>query len=179
MRIAKEALAKELNQMLDKARRYLSEYEAMTIEELNYKPASDKWSILECIEHLNRYGRYYIPEIRSQIKKSSHIPDISFKSGLLGNYFAESLRSKPELNKMRTFKSMNPAGSTLNKRAITELMEQVEALQEIIKRFAQLNLTKIKTGITISNWIKLRLGDTLRVVIYHIDRHIDQANRIY
>lgn len=40
------------------------------------------------------------------------------------------------------------------------------------------DLGKIKTSISISKWIKLKLGDTFRVIIYHNERHIVQANKI-
>ena len=40
------------------------------------------------------------------------------------------------------------------------------------------NLTKVKTSITISNWIKLRLGDTFRFVIHHNLRHVVQAKNL-
>lgn len=39
----------------------------------------------------------------------------------------------------------------------------------------QVSLNKTKTGISISTWIKLKLGDTFKVVIYHNKRHIVQA----
>ena len=34
---------------------------------LNFKEDPEKWSILECIEHLNRYGDYYLPEIEKAV----------------------------------------------------------------------------------------------------------------
>ncbi|MEO9077333.1 MAG: DinB family protein, partial [Gelidibacter sp.] len=34
------------------------------------------------------------------------------------------------------------------------------------------------TAISISNLIKLKVGDTFRVVVYHNERHLVQANRI-
>ena len=43
---------------------------------------------------------------------------------------------------------------------------------------SSLDLNKIKTAISISKWIKLKLGDTFRVVVYHNERHIKQANKI-
>ncbi|MCB0641832.1 MAG: DinB family protein, partial [Phaeodactylibacter sp.] len=34
---------------------------------LNFKPDSTSWSILECLEHLNRYGDFYLPEVERQL----------------------------------------------------------------------------------------------------------------
>ena len=47
---------------------------------LNWKENPESWSVLECIEHLNRYGDFYIPEIRKKIKTSQHKSSEIFKS---------------------------------------------------------------------------------------------------
>ncbi len=41
----------------------------------------------------------------------------------------------------------------------------------------QLNLTKTKTAVSISKFIKMRLGDTLQFVSYQNQRHLIQANK--
>jgi hypothetical protein len=48
---------------------------------------------------------------------------------------------------------------------------------ELLEAARTVDLTRTKTGISITNLIKLRLGDTLRVVVYHNWRHIEQAQR--
>ena len=53
-----------------------------------------------------------------------------------------------------------------------------DRLLEVLEKSSTLNLSKIKTAISISNWIKLRLGDTFRVLIYHNYRHMVQAEKI-
>ncbi|MEX1188608.1 MAG: DinB family protein, partial [Bacteroidia bacterium] len=57
--------------------------------ELNQKMNSSMWSANECIEHLNRYFDYYLPEIKQRIENSrTEKSTLKFKSGWLGNYFA-------------------------------------------------------------------------------------------
>lgn len=144
---------------------------------LNKKVNNDSWSALECIEHLNRYGRFYIPEIIHRISHAKRENDSTFKSGWLGNYFAKSMLPSEKMKPIKTFASMNPAGSTLDKTVIDEFLEQQQQLLRILETSKAINLIKTKTAISISKWIKLRLGDTLRVVIYHNERHIQQANK--
>lgn len=85
---------------------------------------------------------------------------------------------KEKLNKMKTFKDKNPIGSGLDKRTIERFINQQEQLLNLLDKSKEIDLNKIKTAISISKWIKLKLGDTFRVVIYHNDRHIVQANKI-
>ena len=37
---------------------------------------------------------------------------------------------------------------------------------------------KTRIPISINKWIKIKLGDTFRFVIYHNERHIQQAKRV-
>ncbi|MBU2906930.1 DinB family protein [Arenibacter algicola] len=147
-------------------------------ETLNWKSSPDSWSILECLEHLNRYGDFYIPEIEKRMASSQQRPAENFKSGWLGNYFAKTMLPQKKLNKMKTFKSMDPIGSTLDKEVLTKFISQQQALINLLNKSKEVDLTKTKTGISISKWIKLRLGDTFRVVIYHNQRHMAQAERV-
>src|SRR5690606_40518190 len=74
------------------------------------------WNILECYEHLNRYGDFYLPQIASKIKQSSTKSEPFFKPGFLGNYFANSMLPKDKLNKMKTFKDKDPLNASLNRK---------------------------------------------------------------
>ena len=145
---------------------------------LNFKKDENSWSILECIEHLNRYGEFYIPEITKQIKGSNSKNQTFFKSGLLGNYFAKSMLPKEKLNKMKTFKSMNPDNSLLDNTVLKRFKSQLVQILDLLETCKSVDIQKVKTSISISKFIKLRLGDTLRVVIYHNERHIQQAENL-
>jgi hypothetical protein len=85
---------------------------------------------------------------------------------------------REKLNKMKTFKSMNPVGSELNMDTLKKFLSQQQAILNLLDKSKAVDLNKTKTGISISKWIKLRLGDTFRVVIYHNQRHIVQAERV-
>ncbi len=151
---------------------------SLTKEELNKKHIAESWSILECLAHLNLYGDFYVPEITQRINNSKHADDPTFKSGVLGNYFSNSMKPKDKLNSMKTFKSMDPINSDLDKSCIENFLVQQDELLKLLEKCHSVNLIKTKTSISISKWIKLRLGDTLKVVIYHNWRHIEQAKRL-
>lgn len=150
----------------------------LTLEQLNYRKKRDSWSILECIEHLNLYGDFYLPEIEKQIKKSRHKTSEEFKSGFLGDYFAKSMLPKENLNKMKTFKDKNPIGSSLHLDTLNRFLSQQNQLIKLLEQAKKVNLNKTKTAISITKLIKLKLGDTFRIVIYHNQRHILQAEKI-
>lgn len=175
MKFDKETLIQDLAEQtrinLNEAERLL----ALPLEALNKRAAEGKWSALECVEHLNRYGDFYMPEISQRIANAKVETEGQFKSGLLGQYFAEMMKPRPKLNTMNTLKMMNPIGSDLDESTLKKFITQQKQTLELLNKSREVSLTKTKTAISISKLIKLRLGDTFRVVIYHNNRHILQA----
>jgi len=172
-----DKLIAELTELTRKNIREVIAVQNLSTEELNNKKNDKSWSILECIEHLNRYGDFYIPEITRCISKGKFEKSADFESGLLGNYFAKSMMPKEKMNKMKTFKSMDPIHSNLDRSVLDTFLEQQDKLLNLLRTSRNVDLTRIKTAISISKYIKLRLGDTFRVVIYHNSRHVTQALR--
>lgn len=170
-----EKLINDLIEITQENKKRVQLLNGQPIEKLKFKPNNESWSALECIEHLNRYGYFYIPEIQNRLEKSNYERSESFKSGCLGNYFAKSMLPKEKLNKMKTFKSMNPLNCSLDKSVLDTFINQQDEILKLLERASTTDLTKIKTSISISKWIKLRLGDTFKIVIYHNIRHILQA----
>ncbi len=158
---------------LNRAQR-LNEY---AIEVLNYKVTPESWSALECLEHLNRYGNFYLPEMAKRMEASTQPAVEKFKTGWLGNKFAKSLLPQEPINKMNSPKAMNPKESQLDKSVVDTFIRQQYELLDLLKQARQVNLNRVKTSISLSWLIKIKLGDTFRVVIYHTQRHIGQAER--
>lgn len=177
MKIPTLKLIDELQKITEENIQFVENLFNETDEKLNFRLSGKSWSILECIEHLNRYGKFYIPEISKRIENSDTKPTEIFSSGVLGNYFAKSMLPKEKLNTMKTFKSMNPIHSKLDKNVLNEFIVQQKQMIHLLKEAKNIDLNKVKTSISISNLIKLKLGDTFLFVIYHNLRHIEQAKR--
>ena len=189
MKIQTEVLVVDLT---NRTKRLIEEAEFLkekTEEALNYKVNPESWSVLECLEHLNLYGRFYLPEIKKSIsafplrrgtegEDNKNYFDSVFKSGWLGNYFANSMLPKEKLKKMKTFKNMNPINSKLDKKVIDEFIDQQKEMLRLLEEARKVSLNKTRTAISISKLVKLKLGDTFRFVIYHNQRHMAQAQRI-
>ena len=142
-------------------------FQTLSIEALSKKPNKETWCVLECIEHLNRYGRFYIPEIRASIEHTKYKAKDDFKSGILGGYFVKSLLPKKKLSKMKTFKEMDPLGMFLGKTVLDEFLCQQDDILALLQKSLETDLNKVKTSISITRFVRLRLGDTLQVLVNH------------
>ncbi|WP_160138751.1 DinB family protein [Chryseobacterium sp. c4a] len=178
MKISTAKLLDELKSRTGEHLQYARNLLLRPENELNFRTSADSWSVLECLEHLNRYGNFYIPEISHRISSSATSPKPDFNPGILGNYFANMMLPKEKLNKMKTIKTMNPIHSQLNKEVVNEFIIQQQQLLDLLEKAKHINLEKTKTAISISKLITLKLGDTFRFVIYHNERHIAQAKKV-
>lgn len=177
MKIASPQLLNDLTSLTRQHLSFIQQLEALPDQVLTQKANTTSWSALECIEHLNRYGNFYLPEISKRIAETRTDAAPVFKSGWLGNYFANSMLPKEKLNKMKTFAAMNPLNSNVDRAVIGTFILQLQTMLDLLQQCRSVNLNAIKTSISISSLIKLKLGDTLRVVIYHNERHIRQIER--
>lgn len=151
-------------------------FSALPDDVLNLKPVPNAWSILECLEHLNLYSAFYLPEIEKHLRNPGH-PKATFKSGLWGNYLVKMIIPKEGGKKMKTFKSMNAEGSKPNRDVVQVFMESQQDLANYIEMAKAADLNKAGIAVTFTPLIKLKLGDALRFMAYHNQRHVRQAVR--
>jgi len=129
---------------------------------------------LECLEHLNFYGNFYLPEIENRINENQFIAT-RFQNWIFRKLFASMMLPKEKLNKMKTLKISNPIHNLLDKSVIDEFIKQQNKMLELLEKVKTVDWEKTKTSFSISKFIKLKLGDTFRFVIYHNLRHVNQA----
>lgn len=176
----RQKLIEELKKITQSLIGRAEEYKNLSTEELNSRPQPGSWSVLECLEHLNLYGEFYLPEIEKRLLDHPAREEArQFRPGLLGNYFVNMMQVKNDrVKKIKTFKDKDPIHAELDTSTIDRFIKQQKQMLRLLEMAKKKDLTHIKTNISISTWVKLRLGDTLRVVIYHNQRHIWQADRV-
>lgn len=166
------------NQLIDRTERLIDiveEFKKKSISDLNKRPNPESWSALECVEHLNLYCEFYIPAIKKSIKNSNTKPSDVFESGWLGSYFTKSMLPKKKLNKMKTFKDKNPKGTQLDKSTLDKFLHYQNEILNLIEESKKVDLKKTKTEMSLTRFLKFRLGDTFLFNLAHNERHLQQA----
>jgi uncharacterized damage-inducible protein DinB len=145
---------------------------------LSYPPAEGQWSAVQALEHMNMYNRYYLPAIE---KSMVHIPkevNAWFVPGFFGNYFTNMMMPKNVFevkNKMKTQKSFRPERGVNVEGAFKEFFEHQNKLLHLLETARKRNLETIRIPTSISRLIRLKLGDLLRFLVAHEQRHMIQA----
>ena len=150
-------------------------------KQLRWKPTEHSWNILEIAAHLNEYARFYHAAFHRRIEKTRfRQPKENFVSSPLGRSAWVSMKLGNAKNVKRKFnapKQYNPTYSPnlVQENGIELLINSQRELLELISASAEVNIRKVKVPISISKIIRLRLGDALLFVVYHNERHIQQA----
>lgn len=173
-----ETLIQSLIDQTRDAIQQVEKFRGDDLDKLTWKQNPNAWSILECLEHLNLYGDFYLPAIERQINTSTTKAAPAFKSGLLGNYFANSMLPKEKLNKMNTFKDKNPLNAQLDKSVMDKFIQQQTKYLDLLSQARNVSLNKVKVPTSFSSIIRLKLGDVLRFLTNHQLRHLKQIERI-
>ena len=159
----------------------ISEWQLIPHSKFALKPDIESWSANECLQHLNNYGRYYLPAIEKSLQKADKDDSApSFASGWLGNYFTKLML--PAANgsvakKMKSPKDHAPTQISESHLVIAEFIDQQEKLLSLLQQAKLVNLNRCKVGISLAPFVKLKLGDVLMFLIAHLIRHTHQAER--
>ena len=159
------------------------EWQMLPPERLAARPAPGAWSAAQCLEHLNVYGRYYLPAIEKAMaagKRRGHRPAPVFRSGLLGGYFTKLMQPQADgklKSKMQAPKNAIPQETPDPIAMLAEFINQQEAMLRLLEAAKSANLKQAKVPISIAPWLRLRLGDTFLFYTAHHQRHVLQIQR--
>ena len=154
---------------------YLLQYDP---EKLVQQPAPGKWSVAQVIEHLNSYGRYYLPLLEKALNDKGGRTNPVFTSGWLGNYFTNSMLPKKNgqvTNKMRSPKDHRPSPDIDSKQVLDEFLTQEQTLLQLLEKAGKANINRRCIPVSIAPFIQLKTGDAFRFIIAHHQRHFIQA----
>ena len=169
-----EELQADVRQLLLIANKLKSEDPGVLLEQ----PAPGKWNVVQVLEHLNSYGRYYVPAMEKSLQSNKPAAEM-YKPGFIGDYFTKMMRpsSKGTVQyKMRAPKDHRPSPFLDHQPVIETFLAQQQALLELLEKAKTKNIGRIRTPISLSRFIRLKLGDTFRFLIAHEQRHFIQIS---
>ena len=169
-----------LSTMLETVQR---EFAVLTDEQLRWTPAPNRWSIVECLQHLNLAERYYIRNIQHKVEKlglmQTNPTDQALSSDWVGKamLFAVDPQVKiklpaPGIIRPRAAVDLVPA------EVMSQFLDLQTLLHTLLNKAVYLDWNQEKIMTLFGNWLKIRLGDTFQMLVAHTERHLKQALRV-
>jgi hypothetical protein len=176
MKIEKQKILTELLEQTEKLlNTAISEWQLVPHSQFARRPTPNAWSANECLQHLNSYGRYYLPAIEKSIVPNTDSVR-EFSPGWLGNYFTNLMKPQQggKVSKMNSPKDHRPVKILESHVVVSEFIDQQERLLQLLRRSASANWD-VRVPISLTRMIKLKLGDVLLFYTAHQERHYLQA----
>lgn len=151
-------------------------------ERLLARPAPDAWSAAECIDHLNVTNRHYVDALEATLADTapSASPPRTYRPGwILGDRMVQGV-DPDALDQKRSAPSFmqptDPADLDVDAVCATYL-DHADRLLDVLDTARNHDLGGVRVPSSIAFWIRLKLGDVLRLLVLHDQRHLIQARR--
>jgi hypothetical protein len=156
-----------------------TEFAPLPLALLNQRPAPSRWSILECLEHLNRYSCYYNPALTQALQRArpAAAAPRTVQYSWLGRKSVEMMRPA-NAKKSTTLSRMNPLGSQLDSRVLAEFDQHQAHLLTLLTQAHTADLNRAAVPVEFFRLLKLRLGEALEFLVVHQQRHLQQAQHV-
>jgi hypothetical protein len=145
---------------------------------LVYQCSKSEWSVVQIIEHLNAHNRFYLPQIDRALAERNDTRNAWFNSGFWGDYYTRMMKPTNVFevkNKMKALKNYTFPNSLNVNTVFDEFLQHQQKLLRLLDASKERDLNAIHVPITTSKIIKLKLGDALRFIVAHEQRHMVQA----
>ncbi len=155
----------------------------LSSEQLNRRPAYDKWSAAQCLEHLNIVGGYYLPNLKSTLRLAQAKGSAAGKrvrSGWLGRYFTKTAQRNNGLGEelLRRPKEFAPTGVRLTGTVVEAFNRQLDELLRLLLLARQVDAGAVRIPNPLYPWLRLRLTDVLEALVTHLRRYVQQAEQV-
>ncbi|MES1159796.1 MAG: DinB family protein [Bacteroidota bacterium] len=178
---SKQNLLTELLDRIELAKASTQPFLRLTDDQLNFRPGPAKWSITQIFGHLNITHDIYIRRILTKITMAPDVKSQDYNSSWLGDWVYEKMmpRADGSVFRLRARKSNCLAAHEQNgKEVLHKFLQQCDALDDILRHASTKDLQRIKIPFSFTSLLQLRLGDNLRYLIAHNERHLLQAHRV-
>jgi len=160
--------------------RALTEFGALTGEQLNWKPNSKTWSIAQNLDHLIVVNETYYPVLAS-LKTGTYKPPFVAKIGFMVSFLGKTVLKavQPDRKKkMKTFPIWEPTTSNVNGDILkrfqdhqNELIQKIEGARELVEKRVVISSPANKN-------IVYKLETAFDIIVSHEQRHLEQAKEI-
>ncbi|MVM30525.1 DUF664 domain-containing protein [Spirosoma sp. HMF4905] len=159
------------------------EFATLTDAQLRWKPAPERWSIIECLQHLNLAERFYIRNIQHKVDKLGLIQMSPTDQVLESDWVGKAIRYAvdPQVKIKLPAPGMirpRPAAELVPADVMGQFLELQTLLHSLLDKAVYLDWNQEKVMTLFGNWLKIRLGDAFLMLVAHTERHMKQAMRV-
>lgn len=144
------------------------------------RPAPGRWSVAECVDHLNATAGQYAPSIRAGIAEarlSGRRPRSRYRRDLAGWFLSWSLEP-PARMRFKTTEPFVPKAVRPRDVVLAEFDRRHNELSDLLDEVATIDATGVKVPSSFNPKLKYTIDSAYRILTAHARRHLWQAERV-
>jgi hypothetical protein len=145
-----------------------------------WQPAANRWSIAQCLDHLNATARVYLPLLDEGIAdaiRQGLYREGPFKYWWLARVFVKLLEPPPRFRTKAPGAFLPPPARTRQQIMAAFRAYQVQYVDRL-RQATGLDLARARVRSPAASWIYMPLGSGFAVMAAHERRHLWQARRV-
>ncbi len=168
-----------LEQHVDQHLQEAIRFQNMDETQLQTPSPSGGWSISQCLSHLNSYGQYYLPRLKTSVENQREAPaSTSFTSSWLGAYLTRITDPKTSTKKFKAVAQHQPTDNVPARQVVAEFIDQQEGMLSLIRKAGRVDVNTGRISVSIFPLLRLSIGEVLQFMVAHNERHVQQAKRL-
>jgi len=176
-----EALASDLRDMWDQLEAIRRDAKALVSglrpDQLAWRPAPDRWSIAECLDHLSRMAEVVMPSIDAGIANArarGWLRRGPYRPGPLQRWMLRATEPPPKV-RVKVKGSLGPTPGRAPEECVSRFFSFQDEIQLRLASASDLDLGRIKIPSPVVSWIRYPLGFAFLFLLAHERRHLWQA----
>lgn len=165
-----------LKQVADDAR---ANFGGLSSDQVNWKPAENKWSVGQCFEHVIKTNEEFYPEfekLASGARKNSFFENYSPFSGFFGRFLIKAVSEDSKKAKAPSKRIVPP--SEISSGVIDRFASHIDEVNRKIEACATVDRQKTIVTSPFLAVFTYSLDDAYTVLVEHTKRHFRQAKRV-
>jgi hypothetical protein len=153
---------------------------ALSSEQILWRPATDRWSVADCLSHLLRVGEEYRKKLEPEIRRARARGNAS-RGPVRGSWFGRWFTNQMGPDKgfrARAPKVFRPDLEAGPSDAVERFLGEQNRLMELAEGARGLDLDRVRIPSPATRFVRFRATDAFRIITEHEWRHIAQARRV-
>jgi DinB superfamily len=148
-------------------------------EQVNWRPAAERWSVAQCLDHLSVTNAQYLSALEDTLawaRERGFERGGPLDAGSFGGLYLRALEPPPRL-RVAAPRSIRPAPRRSRDEALAGFVDSLRRLAELLRGNADVDLN-VRFRFPFVPLLRFRAGAGFRMVAAHARRHLWQARQV-
>ncbi|MCW5977218.1 MAG: DinB family protein [Bryobacteraceae bacterium] len=154
--------------------------EGLTREQLNWSPGPGRWSVAQCLDHLNAINAASASLLERAVaegRRKAMLKDGPYAYGFLSRWFLKTMEP-PVTRRVGAPRKFRPAAERSVDEVLPPFLSLHERIEDLVRQADGLDLVRIKVPSPVTSLIRYSLGMAFWLLTAHDRRHLWQARQV-